>query len=143
MFGAEFLEEPTRVVEFFISTLQPLLARKGKMTAVEASLMLHRAYLLRYNLATGAELDNNPAALFKFREAEDPYVGTMLEDHFEQFLDLEIFQYMTWEQYINLPRHELQMVRRVAERRRKQKNNVDSNSVRDAENMMRNMGLGR
>jgi hypothetical protein len=140
MFGAEFNEEPTRMVEFFIATLQPYLARPGKLSAVEASLLLHRAYLLRYGLATEAELDHNPASLCKMRDAEDPYLGTQLEEHFEHFLDLEIFEYMTWEYYITLPRHEMQMIRRVAERRRKLKNSAADNTLKEAEALARQLG---
>lgn len=142
MFGAEFLEEPSQVVEFFVETIRPYLAHKGKLSSVEASLLLHKAYLLRYNLTTKTELNHNPASLVRMRPAEDGYMGTLMEEHFEHFVDLEIYQFMKWDEYIRLPRSEINMVRRVAEKRLRRKNAVDDKSVKQAEDTMRSLGLG-
>lgn len=130
------------MVEFFVASLGPALAHKGRLTTVEASLLLHRAYLLRYGLATEAELDAHPASLFRMRPAEDPHVGTQLEDHFEHFLDLEIYLFMKWNEYISLPRHEIQMIKRVAEKRRKMKNATENKGAQDLERQLQSMGLG-
>lgn len=119
------------MVELFLDVLYPLFAHKGKLSAVEATQLLHKAYLIRYNLATEEELKLNPAALVKMRPAEDPFLGTMLEDHFEHFIELEIYQYMQWGDYINQPRHQLEMIRRVAEKRRKKKNIHEANTAKD------------
>lgn len=134
-FGTELLEGAHGVVETFLAMLQPLLAHQGRLSSVEASVLLQKAYLVRYGLATEEELTRNPAALVKMRHAEDTYSGTLLEDHFEHFIELEIYLYMTWKEYMSHPRHELEMIRRVAEKTRKLKNNRDHQDVSEAERL--------
>lgn len=124
------------MVEFFVATLEKELRYKGKLSSVQAAQFLHKAYLLRYNLATEHELTLNPAALVKMRNAEDGHMGTLLEDHFQHFLDLEIYLYLKWDEYIAKPRHELQMIRTAAERKKRQKNKVESNSVSEIEQLL-------
>lgn len=116
-----------------------MLAHKGRLSAVEAAQVLHKAYLIRYSLATEAELTLNPAALVMMRPAEDPFLGTMLEDHFSHFVELEIFQFMSWPEYIAHPRHELEMIRRIAEKRRKLKNSQDNNTASELKRLAEEM----
>jgi hypothetical protein len=134
-FGAEFQTDLTLVIDVFLSAIQPELAHRGRLSAVQVTQLLHKAYLVRYGLATKDELTLNPASLVKLRPAEDAYVGTLLEDHFEHFLDLEIFQYMEWDAYISKPRHELEMIRRLAEKRRRKKNTQEAHTASELEKM--------
>jgi hypothetical protein len=133
------MQDPGGVIELFLDVLQPELKHKGRLSAVEVTQLLHKAYLVRYSLATEEELKHNPAVLVKMRPAEDSYSGTMLEDHFDHFVELEIFHYMKWSEYISQPRHELEMIRRIAEKRRKKKNSSDANTARDLEKLANEM----
>lgn len=130
------------MIELFLEIIRPSLGHKGKLSSVEATQLLHKAYLTRYSLATETELTQRPASLVKMRDAENAYLGSLLEDHFDHFLELEIFNYMSWDEYIVKPRHEMEMIRRAAEKRRQMKNNKESNSVREAEKIVKQMGMG-
>lgn len=141
MFAAEMRQDPEGVIHLLLDQLAPYLESEPKLSSVQAAILLRKIYVSRYGLVSVAILEARPASLVAYRQAEDSFFGSLLDDHLDAFLDLEIYQVtgMKWTDYISLPRHEMERVKAVVERRRKRKNTSEANAVSQAEKAMQHL----
>jgi len=144
LFGAEFRHDPTRAVDKLLLLLAPYFESEPLLNSIQAELLLRRIYAEWGGLLTVAQLTNAPASLVAYRQAEDATFGSLKEDHFDHFLDLEIFEAtgITWPEYISLPRSEIDMIRDRVKKRRDRKNNADNKSVEEAERLAKQISQG-
>lgn len=138
MFAAEFQEDPDKAIDLLLAILEPHLAKPGKISSVEAQQLLLRAYQVWCGFTNEATLTQRPASLVAFHTAEDVYKGSLREDHMEHFVELKIGDLfnVSFDQYLARPRHEVKMMREVAERYQKKKNTVEQNALEEARKLL-------
>lgn len=130
------------MIEALLEQLAPYLESEPKLTSVQAEQVLRKAYLFHYHFSDANSLAAQPASLVRFHSAEDSFRGSMMEDHAEHFADLDIGDVfrISWLEYVSLPRHEMQILRNIAEKIKKRKISSDNNSLDEAEKLLRAAG---
>ena len=144
MFAAELRHDPSKAIDVLLGILAPYFETEPLLNSIQAELLLRRIYATWGGLVTTEQLTLKPASLVAYRQAEDATFGSLKEDHFDQFLDLEIYEAtgIAWLDYIAMPRHEIEMIRSRVRKRRDRKNSADNQSVSDAERLAKQIAKG-
>lgn len=145
MFAAEFQKSPDLAIDVLLEILSPHLAKPGKVSAIEAKQILLKAYRVWCGFTDEATLTQRPASLVSFHKAEDVYLGSMREDHMRHFAELKIGEVfnVSFDQYLARPRHEVEMMRSVAEQVQKRKNTADQNALNEAQKLAEQLKGGK
>lgn len=137
-------QDPEKVVHLLLEQLAPYFETEPRLSSIQAETLLRKIYATRYGFVSVPQLEANPTLLVTYRFAEDVTASPTMDDHLEDFLDLEIHQAtgLSWVDYLHLPRPEIERLNNAVRRRRSKQNTATSNAVKKAEEDLKGLKNG-